>query len=80
MAEELPYRILGLRHGASSGDVKQAWRRLCFKWHPDKCAHPKAAEIFAKINNAYRQIISPGNELKNEYYQLIVVPIFETVM
>ena len=50
-----PYQILGLKHGASDGEVKQAYRRLASKHHPDKGGD---AERFKEIQLAYEQIIS----------------------
>jgi preprotein translocase subunit Sec63 len=34
--QEDPYRVLGVKRGASESDIKRAYRSLALKWHPDK--------------------------------------------
>ncbi|BFZ16056.1 hypothetical protein BsWGS_19095 [Bradybaena similaris] len=47
------YELLGLRKGATSDEVKKAYRRLALKFHPDKNRDsPEAAEKFKEINRA----------------------------
>lgn len=53
------YEILGVGRNSAKEDIKQAWRGLAFKWHPDrhKPEHRKAAEEkFKKLVNAYELI------------------------
>ncbi|QGY41022.1 DnaJ domain-containing protein [Pseudodesulfovibrio cashew] len=52
------YRILKLPQGAQLGEVKTAFRKLAFKYHPDLNADPAAAEKFREINEAY--VIAKG--------------------
>jgi DnaJ-class molecular chaperone len=53
--EDSPYTILGLRFGATKEQIKQAYRKLAVKYHPD---HNRGNEkyytvMFQKINAAY---------------------------
>ncbi len=47
------YRTLGLRRGASSREVKGAYRTLVRQYHPDINPDEAAVEQFIKINDAY---------------------------
>lgn len=47
------YRTLGLRRGASSREVKSAYRTLVRQYHPDINPDEAAIEQFIKINDAY---------------------------
>ncbi len=55
-----PYRVLGLTPDATDEQVKQAYRALAKKYHPDmNPGDPHAAEMMNKINAAYDQIKNP---------------------
>ena len=49
------YATLGLAPGASSSEIKKAYRKLAIRWHPDKNPdnHEEASEKFKVINAAY---------------------------
>ena len=56
------YKILGVSKGASSEDIKKAFRVLAHKYHPDKGGDEKK---FKEINEAY-QVLS-DNEKRTQY-------------
>lgn len=56
------YKTLGLDKSASSDDIKQAYRRLASKMHPDKGG---STEDFQKLEEAYRTLSDP--EKRAEY-------------
>ncbi len=47
------YEILGIERNASDEDVKKAFRKLAFKYHPDHNTDDKSGEAFKEINEAY---------------------------
>lgn len=47
------YSILQINPGASSPEIKKAFRKLAFKMHPDLNPSPDAAKKFREINEAY---------------------------
>jgi hypothetical protein len=55
MDREEAYRILGLEEGASDEDIKEAYRRLMDKFHPD---HGGSDYLAAKINQAKAALVS----------------------
>ncbi len=71
-----PYNVLGLNPDASDEEVRQAYRELAKKYHPDNYQDSPLAEYatkkMAEINEAYDQIVSERREAKknaeNEYY------------
>lgn len=55
-----PYKVLGLEKGASDEEVKQAYRRLAKKYHPDlNPGDQEAARKMQEINEAYDRIKNP---------------------
>lgn len=46
------YMLLGVDENATAGDVRKAFWRASLLMHPDKCAHPRAADAFAAITKA----------------------------
>lgn len=50
------YVELGLAPGATDAEVKQAWRRMVSRWHPDRNASAEAAALIKRINGAYERI------------------------
>ena len=48
------YDVLGISKDASEGQIKQSFRSLARKYHPDKNPNndPTIKELYAQINNA----------------------------
>lgn len=54
------YVVLGLRPGASEGEIKRAYRRLARRYHPDINPGDQAAEaVFRRIVEAYETLVDP---------------------
>lgn len=54
MAQEDYYRILGVDRSADAKQIKQAYRELAFKYHPDRNEkNPHSADMMKRVNEAY---------------------------
>jgi molecular chaperone DnaJ len=68
MANKDYYSILGINRGAGDKEIKQAYRRLARKYHPDVNPGDKSAEArFKEINEAY-EVLS-DTEKRKKYDQ-----------
>ena len=62
------YNILEIRPGATSDEIKKAFRRLAHQFHPDKSnGDPYAKARFTLIKEAYEVLSSPAK--KDHYLQ-----------
>jgi molecular chaperone DnaJ len=50
------HQILGIQVGASQKEIKNAYRRLSLKYHPDRNKNEKNEERFKRIIEAYQQL------------------------
>ena len=67
------YKILGVDQTADKDEIKQAYRTLAKKFHPDVNKTPGADEIFIEITEAYEVLMSlpessEQREIKEDYY------------
>ncbi len=69
MATKDYYQILGVSRGAGEKEIKQAYRKLARKYHPDVNPGDKAAEAkFKEINEAYEVLSDPEKRRKYDEF------------
>lgn len=69
MKEENYYEVLGVEEDASGQDIKQSFRHLAKKFHPDLNNQSGSEEIFKLIQKAY-EVLS-DNDLRAEYDSIL---------
>ena len=55
------YEVLGIARNASHEEVRKAFRKLAFEFHPDRNHEPGASDKFKEINEAY-EILSDADK------------------
>ena len=69
MASKNYYDLLGIKKNATEKEVKQAYRKLARKYHPDVNPGDKASEAkFKEINEAYEVLSDKENRKKYDKY------------
>uniref|UniRef100_A0A915KPW5 DnaJ homolog subfamily B member 9 n=1 Tax=Romanomermis culicivorax TaxID=13658 RepID=A0A915KPW5_ROMCU len=53
------YERLGLKKGATDGEIKRSFKKLALEYHPDKNKDPNAQEEFTRIAEAYETLKDP---------------------
>ena len=62
------YEILGLSTDASADEIKKAFRKLAFEYHPDRNKTKVAEERFKTINEAYQVLSDPKTRSQYDQY------------
>ena len=66
MAQEDYYQVLGIDKNAGGKEIKEAYRQMAFKFHPDRNkGNPSAVEKMKGLNEAYAVLSNPAK--KREY-------------
>lgn len=53
---------LGVAVDASPAEIKKAYHKQCLRYHPDKNRDPGATETMKRVNHAYEQLTSAGDD------------------
>ena len=73
MVQEDYYQVLGVDKNATAKQIKESYRQLAFKFHPDRNKeNPGAVEEMKKVNEAYAVLSNPAKKreydtLKNQF-------------
>ena len=63
------YAVLGLSKGASSDEVKKAFKKKAMKYHPDRTGNDKTAEKkFKEVKEAYDVLSDPQKKSMYDQY------------
>ena len=68
------YNTLGLQAGASTDEIKKAYRKKARQYHPDLNQSPDARDMFIKATEAYELLlsISTGKDAGEEEYKRLM--------
>lgn len=62
------YQVLGVSRNATEDEIKRAFRRLAFQYHPDRNKDHQAEEKFKEINEAYQVLSDPEKRSRYDRY------------
>lgn len=63
------YKVLGVTKQSTEEEIKKAYRKLAFKYHPDKNPDDKESEVkFKEISEAYEVLSNPEKRKKYDNY------------
>ncbi|WP_069471422.1 DnaJ domain-containing protein [Candidatus Marithrix sp. Canyon 246] len=58
------YKILGVKSNASQDEIKKAYHKLAYKYHPDVSTEANSEQKFQQINEAYKALKNKANSNK----------------
>jgi len=62
------YEILGIDRNAGDEEIRKAFRRLAFQYHPDRNHESDAEDRFKEINEAYQCLCDPGKRRSYDFH------------
>jgi len=62
------YEVLGLPRNATEEEIRRAFRKLAFQYHPDRNKEPGAEDKFKEINEAYQVLSDPEKRRSYDRY------------
>lgn len=62
------YEVLGVSRNASEEEIKRAFRKLAFQYHPDHNKNSGAEEKFKELNEAYQILSDPKKRMSYDRY------------
>jgi molecular chaperone DnaJ len=71
-AEKDYYEILGVSRGCTTEEIKKAFRKLAFQYHPDHNRDEGAGEQFKEINEAYEVLCDSEKRASYDRYGRVV--------
>ena len=72
------YNVLGIKKDCTNTEIRSAYKKLAFKWHPDKNAQNKelANTKFKEISEAYKIL---GDKKKRKIYNQYGIENYENL-
>lgn len=62
------YGVLGVPRNATDQEIKRAFRKLAFQYHPDRNRDPGAEQKFKEINEAFQVLSNPEKRSRYDRY------------
>ena len=62
------YEVLGVDRSATEEEVRRAFRKLAFQYHPDRNKNHDAEEKFKEINEAYEVLSNPEKRATYDHF------------
>ncbi len=66
------YEILGVSRNASNEEIKRAFRKLAFQYHPDHNRNDGAEDLFKEINEAYEVLSDDQKRSSYDRYGRVI--------